>query len=219
MALGNSLYVYFHHLGSTWCFSFCARLFIIVGNKTPRENLKSFIRKGKFSRSVEMRAIHQKLWVLWIDLPVNGGIPFVINVHFMQIQHSRGNRIVWQSSWICLLTLYLHFLSLSYPFWGNLFTSSLLPRTKVRSKCIRAKIVCFHLFLFKSICKLSNGSVCYFNTTISFHWPLPSLFFPQCQRWYWLVGWFTLWSLPPTQWSFFLPKSEILEFCGLPLNF
>lgn len=115
MALGNSFYAYFHRLGSTWCFSFCARLFIIIGNKTPRENLKSFIRKGKFSWSVEMRAIHQKLWVLWIDLPVNGGIPFVINVHFMQIQHSRGNRIIWQSSWICLLTLDLHFLSLSYP--------------------------------------------------------------------------------------------------------
>ena len=190
-------------------FLFLCPSFIIVGNKTPRENLKSFIRKGKFSWRVEMRAIHQKLWVLWTDLPVNGGIPFVINVHFMQIQHSRGNRIIWQSSWICLLTLDLHFLSLSYPFWGNLFTSSLLPRTKVRSKCTSAKIVYFHLFLFKSICKPSNVSVCYFHTIISFHWPLLILFFPQCQRRYWLVGWFKLWSLPPIQWSFFLPKSEI----------
>ena len=153
MDLGNSLYVYFHHLSSTWCFSFCARLFIIVGNKTPRENLKSFIRKGKFSRSVEMRAIHQKLWVLWIDLPVNGGIPFVINVHFMQIQHSRGNRIIWQSSWICLLTLYLHFLS------GNLITQ-MLNNVKQHLMLSYCSLILCSVVIFYSLFLLFVFSFC-----------------------------------------------------------
>lgn len=128
-------------------FFFFACIFIIIDNKTPRESSKELHKERKAFQCTEIGAIHQKLWVLQIDLPVNGGIPFVINVHLMQIEHSRGNRLPWQSSGICLLILCLCFLSFLSLLGKSAYKLS-ISKNQSQVQCTNLQVLEFLYFCF-----------------------------------------------------------------------
>lgn len=130
-------------------FPFFACLFIIVGNETPRENSKE-LRKDRKVFSEDRNWSYTSEVASSLDCPASKWRYSVCHrCAFHADTAFKGRQDHWAEPHGFVYWLYVFIFSLSYPFWGNLLTSSLLPSTKMRSKCINLQVLkSFHFRLF-----------------------------------------------------------------------